>query len=135
MTKEFMRPRRAPCTFRAFRVGFIDWWAERLHPDASRRAQPAPAARRVVRVVMLGLLVLAAPVVAALFAPLAAGTMSAVGTQAVARTSEAAAVVVGLACVVGLPVWAGWRTLRFCGQMCERGQDILEGRRPRVRFL
>ena len=135
MTEEFLRTRRAPCSFRAFWVGFVDWWAEQLNPGAAREAQPAPAARRVARIVTLGLLVLAAPVVAALFAPLAAGTMSAVGTQAVARTSEAAAVVVGLVCAVGLPVWVGWRTLRFCGQMCERGQDILEGRRPRVRFL
>jgi len=84
---------------------------------------------------LLVALVVAAPVFAMLFAPLAASTMSAAGTAAVAWVAQAGAIIIGLGFLLGLPAWAGWRVLRFCRAMCERGYDIQTGRRARVRLL
>jgi len=83
---------------------------------------------------IVGLLI-GAPAVAALIGPMAAGTMTAVGTQAVAMSAQVLSVVVGLCFFIGLPVWTGVRTHRFCKAMCERGHEILDGRRMRVRLL
>lgn len=84
---------------------------------------------------LLVALLVAAPVLAMLFAPLAASTMTAAGTTAVAWVAQIGAIVIGLGFLLGLPIWAGWRVLKFCRSMCDRGHDILTGRRARVRLL
>lgn len=128
---------RPTCTFKTFWAGFTDWWAERCNPQAATKSSaPAkPTTNRVVQAMLLVALLVAAPVFAMLFAPLAASTMSAAGTTAVAWIAQAGAIIIGLGFLIGLPVWAGWKVLRFCRTMCERGHDILAGRRPRVRLL
>lgn len=130
--KSYSEPQER-CTLKTFWVGFTDWYAERCAPEATRSSEPAP--NRALQTLLLAGLVIGAPAIAALIAPMAAGTMSAVGTRAVAAAAQVGALVVGLGFFVGLPLWAGWRTHRFCRAMCLRGHDILAGRRARVRLL
>jgi hypothetical protein len=130
------RPRRsARCTFKTFWAGFTDWYAERCTPEGAARERNKPKSNRGLQTMLLVGLLVGMPAIAALIGPLAAGTMSAVGTRAVAAGTQVLSVIIGLGFFIGLPAWAGYRTYQFCCAMCERGQDILDGRRARVRLL
>lgn len=128
---------RPDCNFQTFWLGFTDWWAELyLSPEQkSARSYAAPKAHKKLQWLLLGALLLGAPVFAAFLAPLVANTMSAAGTHAVARSSEVLAVVIGLALVVGVPLWAALKLRRFFKEMCQRGQDIQAGLRTHARYL
>lgn len=132
--KSYTRPVKHS-SFKTFWVGFTDWYAERCTPEGAARERDKPAANRGLQTVLLVALLVGAPVIAALIGPMAAGTMSAVGTSAVAAGTQVLSVIIALGFFIGLPVWAGLRTHRFCCAMCERGQDILDGRRVRARLL
>lgn len=137
MFKPISNKKTSSCTFKTFWVGFTDWWLERCHPELADKSKDADKSttNKVIQAVALGGLLIAAPVLAAAFAPLAAGTMSAVGTQAVAFVAQLGAIVIGLGFLLGIPAWVGWRTSKFCRAMCERGQDIQAGRRKKLRLL
>lgn len=133
--KSYTQPAPRRCSFKSFWVGFTDWWAERCSPGGAASQKEKPTHSKGLQMALIAGLLIGAPAIAALIGPMAAGTMTAMGTQAVAVSTQVLSVVVGLCFFIGLPVWAGVRTHRFCKDMCERGQDILEGRRSRVRLL
>jgi hypothetical protein len=133
--KSYTQPLKRRCTFKSFWVGFTDWYAERCTPEGASRERDKPRANRSLQTMLLVGLLVGAPVIAALIGPMAAGTMSAVGTRAVAAGTQVLSVIIGLGFFIGLPAWAGYRTYKFCRSMCDRGHDILDGRRVRVRLL
>lgn len=125
------------CSFKTFWLGFTDWWAEQcLSPEQrSTHRQTLPQASKKLQWILLAALVLGAPALAAVLAPLAADTLSVAGTHVVARSAEVLAIAIGLLFVVGLPLWAALKIRRFCRDMCERGHDILDGTRVHARYL
>jgi hypothetical protein len=133
--KSYTQPLKRRCTFKTFWLGFTDWYAERCNPSGVARKDDKPKANRGLQTILLVGLLVGAPAVAALIGPMAAGTMSAVGTSAVAASTQVLSVIIGLGFFIGLPAWAGYRTYKFCRAMCDRGYDILDGRRTRVRLL
>lgn len=129
-------PSRAPCTWKAFRAGIADWFVEKTSSPAPSKAplDAERAAPRLRKLAIVLVLLLCAPFLAAAFAPVAAKSLSLAGPQAVAGASMALAVAVGLLFVVGVPVYLGWRLMRFAHSMCERGNELLAGSRaPAVR--
>lgn len=128
---------KSSCSFKTFRVGFSDWWWEKLQGGTPPSKPAKPPHSRSLQWLVLVLMLLIAPVVAGQFiGPAAASALSLAGTTAVAWAAQGLAILLGLGMLIGVPVWAGLKTYRFCQAMCQRGQDILDGARvPVVRRL
>jgi hypothetical protein len=123
---------RYTCSFRNFRVGFLDWWGERCRaPWASSPSKSGSATTFFgLGVAAVFVMVLAGGV--SVFGPYLAGGMVAVGTGFIAAVSMGLTIGLGLLFLAGFPLWAGWKTRRFVKSMCLRGWEIDQGLRTRA---
>lgn len=127
------------CSAQYFWAGLLDWWQEKLyaerHPDYSpssdtgsdkpRKGLGATLLAGAAALALLGALA----VVVATLAPALSKGVSVVGTANVAWASVWAVVGLSVALFAVLPLWLGWKFLRFSKAMCRRGWQIHTGQR------